>query len=397
MPVLISLLPASFRGVGFYCVDSSMDSGRKQVTHEFPNSDRRYVEDLGRFQNVYKIQALVTGDAFSYIQNRNAMIAALEQPGTGILVHPFYGSVEVVPKQFTVQENFGRLGEATFTLTFEKAQSALTPQGDTTNLSRVNTLATSMLASLASDIAKVFSLFGNYPNNFLDAQNIVGAIANAFGINTQLFTQSIDSINQFNSLLDLYRASTNSMILNPTDLGLQTMNLFTATNDLITSPTDLLGVYGKFSTFYDNVAPVPLTTYEWIQRQSNRDILQAAIQTGALSQSYLTAAYIDYNNIRELNTVQSFLEAQYQNLIDNPSISDATKLTLQDLRNEMRLFFENEKLNVNQITPILTNMQPLTTLTYQYYGNLDYFSQLNNLNNITTNGFIQGLIDILTR
>lgn len=396
MSILTSLLPASFRGVSFYCVDSSMDSGRKQVTHEFPNSDKRYVEDLGRFQNVFKIQALVSGNVVTYLQNRNALIAALEQAGTGLLVHPFYGSVEVVPKQFTVQENIGRLGEATFSLTFEKAQSALTPQGDTTNFQRVNLLANNMLASLALDVANVFTLFGNYPNNFLDAQNIIASIANAFGVNTRIFTQALDTINQFNTLLDDYETSANQLILNPVNLGTRTMDLYSEVDNLITSPNDRLNVYKQFYDYGNDLEVVPPTTFERIQRQSNRDVMQAVIQGGALTQSYRSAAEIDYGNIRELNVAQSQLENQYQVLADNPSLSDTTKLALQNLRNETRLFFENEKLNINQITSIETNRQPLTTLAYQYYGNTDNVEALNNLNNIRNNAFVEGSVDILT-
>lgn len=397
MAILSSLLPASFRGVSFYCVDSSMDSGRKQVTHEFPNSDKRYVEDLGRFQNVYKITALVSGNVITYKQNRDALIAALEQPGTGLLVHPFYGSVEVVPKQFTVQENIGSLGEANFTLTFEKAQNALVPQGDETNLSQINILANNMLESLALDISNTFSLFGNYPNNFIDAQNLLTSIAESFGINTRIFTQAIDQINSFNRLLEAYNTDINTNLLNPSNLGTQTMGLFDGADSLITEPNDKLNVYKKFYDFGDNIEKVPPTTFERLQRQTNRDVMYSTIQTGSLTQSYRAAAFNEYNNVRELNSIQDQLESQYQKLIDNESLSDATKLKLQDLRNQSRLFFENEKLNVNNITPIETKRQPLTTLAYQYYGDTTNVEQLYRLNGIKNNAFVEGVIDILTR
>lgn len=396
MAILTTLLPASFRGVSFYCVESNMDSGRKQVTHEFPNSDKRYVEDLGRFQNIYKIQALVSGNAITYKQNRDSLITALEQTGTGLLIHPFYGSVTVVPKQFSIQENISKLGEAIFTLTFERAQSSLTPQGDSNNFQKINLLADNMLDTTALNISNVFNLVGSFPNNFLDAKNIISRVADAFGINTQTFTQSLDAINNFKSLLDDYTDSANQLITNPTELGTSTMDLYSATDDLITSPTDRLNVYKKFYDFQSNVQTVPPTTFERIQRQTNRDIMQSAMQTGALTQSYRAAAEKDYGNIRELNAVQAQLENQYQSLIDNPTLSDDTKLGLQNLRNQTRLFFENEKLNVNQITPVETKRQPLTTLAYQYYGNTENVETIYDLNAIKDNAFVEGPIDIIT-
>ena len=41
------LFPCSFRGIPFLIERHTTKSGRKTVTHEFPNSDNRFVEDLG--------------------------------------------------------------------------------------------------------------------------------------------------------------------------------------------------------------------------------------------------------------------------------------------------------------------------------------------------------------
>lgn len=396
MTILNQLLPASFRGVSFYTSTSSMESGRKQITHEFPNSNRRFVEDLGRFQNIYKMSAIVSGTGFNYSQNKNALIEALEQEGIGQLVHPFYGSVQVVAKQFSVEEDITRLGEAIFTLTFEKSDPALVPIGDSNNLSNLGITSDNLLDILAGDIGNAFSLFNSYPNNYTDALSMVSLIGDAFGVNTTLFTQSISSINQFNALLDGYKASGNTLIAQPTQLGTETMNLYTQTDTLVTNPSERLPVYQKFYDFNDNQVPVNPTTFELAQRQSNREILNGSIQAGALVQSYRTAAQIDYGNIRELNMVQSLLETQYQKVIQNEAIPNTTKLAIQELRSQARLFFEAERLNVNQIESIVTKRQPLTILNYQYYGSVDNVPRIAALNKIRNNAFIEGPIDILT-
>jgi prophage DNA circulation protein len=396
MTILSQLLPASFRGVSFYVSDSSMDSGRKQVTHEFPNSDRRYVEDLGRFQNIYKMTGVLTGIGPLYFQRRDALIQALDQGGTGLLVHPFYGSVQVVPKQYTVQEKISSLGEAIFTLTFEKAQDPLVPQGDSTTLARIDNLADAGIDSFITDIADGFSLFGGYPNNFLDAQIVLGSIFSAFNFNTSIYTQVLSAINTYNSLLSDYDDNINNMIIDPQSMGEDTMGLFTGVEDLIASPNDRLNVYSQFYDFYDDVTPVSPTTFERIQRQANRDLLAGAIQGGSLIQGYRTASLADYTTIRDVNAVQSQLETQYQNVINSDRISDNTKYAIQNLRNESRLFFENEKLNVNDITNITTNRQPLTVLAYQYYGSTDNVDIIASLNDIRNNGFVEGPLDILS-
>lgn len=396
MTIINQLFPASFRGVSFYVMDSNMESGRKQVTHEFPNSNRRYVEDLGRFQNIYKMTALITGNGYAYIQQRNALQQALEQPGIGQLVHPFYGTLQVVPKQYSVQEGILTLGEAIFSLTFERSDTPLVPQGDNSNLSKIALLVTALLAAFSGNIASGFSLFGGYPNNYLSAQNIIAAIGNAFGINTTIFTQNSGSINQYNALLNQYQTGVNTMIANPTLLGSQTIGLFSGIDDLISDPAARLNVYSGFYNFYNNVPPVAPTTFELLQRQNNINLLAGTIQAAALVQSYQAASLINYTNIDQLNAVQSQLEAQYQAVVNNGSLSSDLEYQILNLRNEMRIFFQNEALNVNNIVSVTTNTQPITTLVYQYYGNLDNVDTIAGLNSIGSSAFIEGLVDILS-
>lgn len=394
MALIDELLPASFRGVSFYVVESSVDSGRKQVTHEFPNSDRRFIEDLGRFQNVFRMNALVGGP--NYIQNRNALQSALETPGIGLLVHPFFGNVNVVAKQYNLVESINSLGEARFTLTFEKAEESIYPIGYASNLANLNMLADEALELINTDIASLFSLKGNYPNNFIDAQNLIDIVGNAFGYNTRRYTQAANSINKFNNLLDSYKNDKNNLIQNASELGNRTVELFNETNSLISNPSQRVSTYNRFYDFGDTFQKVQPTTIERIQRQSNRDVMSTSIQNGSLVESYRSAAEIDFNNVRQLDQIQAKLEDQYQKLINDNRISDNIKQGLQDLRNESRIFFENERLNTNKISTISTNTQPLTVLTYQYYGSTANVNNLAQLNNIQNNGFVSGNLNILT-
>jgi prophage DNA circulation protein len=392
--LLSQLLPASFRGVSFYCAESSVESGRKQVTHEFPNSDRRFVEDLGRFQNIFKIRAIVSGD--NYIAARDALQAALEQPGIGLLVHPFFGNINVVAKPYTLTESLTSLGEAIFQLTFEKCEENIYPTGSVINLSRIFSFADNALFSFVDDITGLFNLIGSYPNNFLDALNLINRISDAFGVNTAVFTQAVGAINKFSGLLRAYERSANLFLYNPTELATQTMGLFQGVDDLIEDPRDRLNTYSRFYDFYENEIPVPPTTFERIQRQNNRDALIGAIRGGSLIQSYRTAPQIEFDNIRELNETQELLEEQYQRILDDDRISNNTKYKIQDLRTEVRRFFEAERLNVNDIYQIETRRQPLRTLAYQYYGSTENMSRLANLNSIIENNFVEGPVDILT-
>ena len=45
------LKQGSFRDAPFHIQDTTVDGGRKTVTHEYPDSNGRFVEDLGKLED----------------------------------------------------------------------------------------------------------------------------------------------------------------------------------------------------------------------------------------------------------------------------------------------------------------------------------------------------------
>lgn len=87
------LQEASYRGVRFHAVQRSATFGRRNQVHEYPFRDLPYVEDLGRMARNFRITAFLLGK--DSLQQRDALIAAIEQPGPGKLVHPSHGEMNV--------------------------------------------------------------------------------------------------------------------------------------------------------------------------------------------------------------------------------------------------------------------------------------------------------------
>lgn len=89
-----NLRPASFRGVRFEVDGSSKAGGRRGVHREYPGHDRGDVEDLGLADAALSLTGYVIGD--DVLARRDALEAALDQPGSGILIHPSRGRMEVM-------------------------------------------------------------------------------------------------------------------------------------------------------------------------------------------------------------------------------------------------------------------------------------------------------------
>lgn len=89
-----NLRPASFRGVPFQVDDDEGTFGRRVQVHEYPNRDKPYTEDLGRATRRFTINAYLVGNDF--FEARDRLIVAIDTPGPGTLVHPYYGEVAVL-------------------------------------------------------------------------------------------------------------------------------------------------------------------------------------------------------------------------------------------------------------------------------------------------------------
>ena len=98
---------ASFRGVPFWLDTDSVNVGRRTQLHEFPQRDQPFVEDLGRRTRQYKFSGFVVGD--DCLSQRDRLLTALDTPGPGELVHPWFGRMTVTAGDCEVSVTYTHL------------------------------------------------------------------------------------------------------------------------------------------------------------------------------------------------------------------------------------------------------------------------------------------------
>lgn len=126
------LEPASFRNVPFKVKSTTTGVGRRNVQHEYPFKEGAGTnEDLGAASDDFVVVGHVIqhpDNDFDYFAERDALTAALKEPGVGTLVHPFYGRKQVALQgKAQIQENFTDGGMATFTMTFVESVDPSAP------------------------------------------------------------------------------------------------------------------------------------------------------------------------------------------------------------------------------------------------------------------------------
>lgn len=147
---------ASFRGVKFLVDGDSVPVGRRTQLHEYPKRDQPMVEDMGRQTREYRFEAFVAGSDF--LAQRDRLLAALDTPGPGELIHPWFGRVTVTAGECDLSHSRRELGVAWFNLTFIDGMLKFPVQTVNTRrqlVAHVPTLLESIKARFDAAMAKV--------------------------------------------------------------------------------------------------------------------------------------------------------------------------------------------------------------------------------------------------
>jgi DNA circularisation protein N-terminus len=112
-------VPASFKGVGFNCLEVNIEGGRRGAEGEFPFGEITAYADLGRKIQVYHLTAVFRED--DHVFDSHALFEACQSPGPGPLVHPTRGTVIAACRSIKVKDNIEEAGETTAEMEFVEA------------------------------------------------------------------------------------------------------------------------------------------------------------------------------------------------------------------------------------------------------------------------------------
>lgn len=386
----------SFKGAEFLWISIDTESGRKTVTHEYPGSSFRTVEDLNSLPRKFRVNAEIAEPNAS--EKARKLEAALDSKGAGILVHPRLGGLNVTGKPYTVNERISRIGIISFSMPFERSDVGLlaVPQQQKNSNKEINDLKDIVVATLEANVAANFLVSTSFPNNFDDAQEKVNDIANASKEFVGRFTKVADIQNEFNAQINLFIQSALALINVPADLAEEITSIQTTATNSPLDAVSRLQLSQLFFDFGDNDTVIVENTTQRIERKRNRDVLNLQIQGQYLAQAYNNSAQIEFNNIEELDSTVAIIEDQYQKFVAKDNLDDDSAEALADIRAISQQFFEEQRLNVSRITTVNTPTIPMAVLAYQYYGSTDNTDALITLNQTRNVSQVMGDTRILT-
>ena len=395
MSLLESLQPASFKGAPFLVTLASIAGGRKDIKHIYPNSDRQVIEDLGKAQRIFNIEAVITGD--NYIQNRDRLLSVLEEGGSGTLIHPLYGQLDnIVARTYTLLEDLTELGTAKFSVVFEVTGTLGIPTQALNTVNKISDSNDDFLTALKEDITNNYAVTPSFTGNFSAAIDKLDGVVDAFNSNTSLLQAAADEINAFSKEVSDFSDNITSLIQAPQNLADSLVSLYNTASGLYPTAEATVDVFKRFFSFGDDDSSITETTAIRIEKAKNNRVINQSMQSVALSYSYLSAAQIDFETVDDVEETADVLETQYQKVIIADGLSEETKSALTDLRSDMQVFFDEQRVNADQILTVETNLISARLLSFQYYGDSDNGEQLIDLNSAEDVTFIEGSVQVVS-
>jgi len=400
--ILEDLHVASYKGATFLIRSGSTSGGRKTIVHEYPNSDRRFVEDLGELRETFTIQGIVHGK--NYFNDRDALISALKSEGLGELIHPFFGTLTVVAEPYTLIEDTTTLGVAKFSMLFNRAGESIFPRDSENNASLINNTTIAVLASSENDVGSFFKIPDRFKANFQSAKVVLTSVTDKFETARDTVVAVREKISSFDDSIISFRNDLNGLIFNPLDLAPRITGLFNDFASLSDVPRNQFDILQKLFDFGDDDEPIIRSTLQRIERDNNRNLINNVIKVNALADAFNVVPSLTFNTEDDIKEIQQILDDQFESVVDNNKLlsEDVVQLSgdtiqqIKELRVEVQKFLENEAVNVFKIAEIQTKEISTTILTYQYYGNLDNNQTIIDLNKFKNPTFVSGTVNILT-
>lgn len=387
----ISKLPeASYNDVRFLYQSSSIGGGRKTVTHEYPNSDIRFVEDLGGLRKTYNMEAVI--DNNNNNNQRDQLINALDSKNIlGKLVHPEYGVKNVKLINYTINNSKNLLGITTFSITFEEAD--LPVKGEVkSNTGFLSNLRNIAGENVSNKLAKGWKTFTTVKEGFDKTNKIIKDTGREIKKVAGLVAGAGDGINDFTTSINEIVNNSQALVNSPSILAQRLTNSFNALEVAFDNAQNVFDSVKNLMQFKNDTVPTGNSNTR-NNILENQRLTNNLITVNSFAIAYNQASQVDYKNQNELSNNIKILEDNFKNIsgLDRDSL-----LELQRIRIEFQKVINDLSISLPKVSNFETNKIPLNVLIYQLYGSLDKKEDLKELNKFKDTSQIEGTIKILS-
>ena len=233
----IDRLTASFRGVEFLLNTVDGKGGRRAIPREYPKRETGWTEDNGAVLTNEKITGKLVGR--DYLDQLRTLLEALNQPGTGEMIHPWWGVRTVQVGEVNHRLDNEEDGVVTIDFTVYEAGTRLFPAVATDTAAAMDNAAG--LAQKASELS--------FLDSFLTGIDNMGSMVDTFLDDLDEFTRGLptlpDQFREWTDRLIRTKDSVGALLAYPGELAREITHIVEDVKDVVTDPIRALGVYDQ--------------------------------------------------------------------------------------------------------------------------------------------------------
>ena len=391
----LQLRPASFRGVPFNVTGGDISAGRRNEVHEYPKRDKPWVEDNGRATREISVSAVLVGA--DYIQQSKNLLAALETPGTGTLIHPWLGTLTVALREKGRISFDSALGKAVVELQFVEAGELDFPGAQQATQQQSRLKADALQQSAVAAFAKRFNIAGLLKLVEAAAR---GDLANVLGL-----ASITGPLLEAAALADKAAGALKygmALLSNPGGLGLAIAGAF-GLSGLVGTIKEWGGIARGLVAMVKNIGGKSTsriasgTSENSLAIASNADALAGLVRQTLLVQAVAATSLMD---VTVADDAQATAQAVMQALDDESRgvVDDALYAALQEARAAVWADISARAQNAARLLPYTpADVQPAVCIAYELYEDAARDQEITARNHIRNPLFTGGALQVLSK
>jgi prophage DNA circulation protein len=366
-----NLREARYRGVSFFVQGSELTTGRRALTHVFPQRDTPYVEDLGRKPQSFKIEGFLIGDR--YMRSRDRMITVCGAPGIrypfepgGLLVHPYLGQKNVVCTNLLVKESASEGGMCRLTMTFQETSERQKPSAvESQGVRRSEAAEAAATDQAAGELDSGLLVTGETQSVYDAAFDQLDALGDAMD-SLDVFSGPLKDIAAFQDKVTSFIAEAAALATAPANLIAGVRGAFDSIKSAVGNALAALSAYELLFGF-DNSIPSPAGTGPAAQAAAdNAALIAKLVKTAAIGGATTSAIDAEFESRQDAEAARERIVAMLDEL--EPVVSDALYLELRTIRQIASTAIPAANRNLPDIeTLVLPGTVPALVLAYRLY------------------------------
>ena len=388
-----NLREGSFKGVSFKVQDSDREGSRRLVVNKYPFRDIPFTEDLGRNEKKWSISGYIVGP--DYMQDRDALLDAVENGGAGALIHPYYGTINAIAGEWRFKESQSEGGYVSFSIGFVEPGENIFPDGAPIPSDLVVLEADALIEAVRTDFINNIQLDNvaewvrdSYSGGLTQSSDVFNDIQNLGGINNQ---GSVSLVNQaadwVANVADLKTPSL-SLIGDVTGTADKLITTFKGLLDLAPSATDSGANLDRFSTYA--IERSPSNTAQANVSNSNGSVTETFIKSVALANEAKAATEQNFTSYSEAITARKVLLDKID-VLAGETTNDTVYEQFRAVRQTVALAIPANEVSLPRIITIETKQDtPSLVLAHAIYGNVSNEADIIARNNVRNPSFVPG-------